>query len=138
MALRYLAEAKKFGAALCAVHIVCRPIFGSHLAAHALPEFLGFCVLAGFGVRAWFQDGAYLELSRTPSVTAPSELGELVCMLQIPFHGRVQNVQTSHEDKAWRMMKLEEAGIDFFEAPGGQMVYVGPFTLRPRTDIARG
>lgn len=42
------------------------------------------------------------------------------------------------EDKAWRMMKLEEAGIDFFEAPGGQMVYVGPFTLRPRTDIARG
>jgi len=85
MALRYVTEAKQFGAALCGCHALCRGLFGSHLAAHAVPQFLGFAVLAACGLRAWFVDGGYLELASTPGVTHASAFGELASTLQIPF-----------------------------------------------------
>eukprot|EP00629_Pelagomonadales_sp_RCC1024_P006677 CAMPEP_0119259132 /NCGR_PEP_ID=MMETSP1329-20130426/69_1 /TAXON_ID=114041 /ORGANISM="Genus nov. species nov., Strain RCC1024" /LENGTH=236 /DNA_ID=CAMNT_0007258495 /DNA_START=168 /DNA_END=878 /DNA_ORIENTATION=+ len=72
---------------LVATHAVCRYAMGwSHLASHAIPQFLGFCALAVLGATSWLEPGGlYTQLASTPAVLAPGPVGALVCALQIPF-----------------------------------------------------
>mmetsp|Transcript_21179 Transcript_21179/g.65127 ORF Transcript_21179/g.65127 Transcript_21179/m.65127 type:complete len:249 (-) Transcript_21179:54-800(-) len=77
--------AYKFGGLLVVLHVAGLAVTGSHIAAHVVPQFVGFLAFAYMGVMAW-TDGMHGRLGIASDVYAAAPaFGVAACTFQIPF-----------------------------------------------------